>query len=169
MQVIKPVTFNKNTMLVSTTATETVPAWSSTTTYNADAEVLYNDNIYVSLQGSNTNKKPDTNPTWWLIKQAGNKMAMFDDSVSEYMPLDVSNRLGMGNLIPGTSLLTKKEDYSRDMMEIGGPAADFVSRIFRGSRMVLEGDVGKGILEPMPLAIRNAFKGLEMGITVRVS
>lgn len=82
MQVIKPVTFNKNTMLVSTTATETVPAWSSATTYNADAEVLYNDNIYVSLQGSNTNKQPDTNPTWWLLKQAGNRMAMFDDSVS---------------------------------------------------------------------------------------
>ena len=88
-----------------------------------------------------------------------------EKGVSEYMPLDVSNRLGMGNLIPGTSLLTKKEDYSRDMMEIGGPAADFVSRIFRGSRMVLEGDVGKGVLEPMPLAIRNAFKGIEMGTT----
>ncbi|NVM91063.1 N12 class adenine-specific DNA methylase [Variovorax sp. SG517] len=80
-------------------------------------------------------------------------------------PLDVSGRLGMGNLIPGTGLLLEKTSHARDLLEIAGPAGDFVSRILSGGRSVLTGDVGAGLLEMSPAAVRNAAKGADMAAT----
>ncbi|WP_120967051.1 phosphoribosyltransferase [Comamonas sp. lk] len=84
-------------------------------------------------------------------------------------PVDVSGRLGMGNLIPGTGLFLEKPNRERDLTEIVGPAGDLVSRGFGGARDVikgmLNGDVataGKGVLEWTPTAVRNAFKGGDM-------
>ncbi|RQF49547.1 SAM-dependent methyltransferase [Pseudomonas aeruginosa] len=77
-------------------------------------------------------------------------------------PLDVSGRLGMGNLIPGTGLLTEKTSHTRDVLEIAGPMGDFASRIASGTRKVLGGDIGSGILEMSPGAVRNAAKGADM-------
>jgi len=80
-------------------------------------------------------------------------------------PLDVSGRLGMGNLIPGTGLLLEKTSHARDLLEIAGPAGDFASRILSGSRSMLTGDVGAGLLEMSPAAVRNAAKGADMAAT----
>ena len=80
-------------------------------------------------------------------------------------PLDVSGRLGMGNLIPGTGLLLEKTSHARDVLEIAGPAGDFASRILSGGRSVLTGDVGAGVLEMSPTAVRNAVKGTDMAAT----
>lgn len=80
-------------------------------------------------------------------------------------PLDVSGRLGMGNLIPGTGLLTEKTSHTRDVLEIVGPMGDFASRIASGTRKVLGGDIGSGILEMSPGAVRNAAKGVDMMAT----
>lgn len=80
-------------------------------------------------------------------------------------PLDVSGRLGMGNLIPGTGLLLEKTSHARDVLEIAGPAGDFASRILSGGRSVLTGDVGAGLLEMSPAAVRNAAKGADMAAT----
>ncbi len=80
-------------------------------------------------------------------------------------PLDVSGRLGMGNLIPGTGLLTEKTSHTRDVLEIAGPMGDFASRIASGTRKVLGGDIGSGILEMSPGAVRNAAKGVDMMAT----
>ncbi|WPG35296.1 PLxRFG domain-containing protein [Variovorax sp. EBFNA2] len=80
-------------------------------------------------------------------------------------PLDVSGRLGMGNLIPGTGLLLEKTSHARDVLEIAGPAGDFASRILSGGRSVLTGDVGAGVLEMSPAAVRNAAKGADMAAT----
>ncbi|HCE6082762.1 PLxRFG domain-containing protein [Pseudomonas aeruginosa] len=77
-------------------------------------------------------------------------------------PLDVSGRLGMGNLIPGTGLLTEKTSHTRDVLEIAGPMGDFASRLASGTRKVLGGDIGSGILEMSPGAVRNAAKGVDM-------
>ena len=41
------------------------PAWSSTTTYALGATVYYNGRNYTSLQASNLNKTPNSQPTWW--------------------------------------------------------------------------------------------------------
>ncbi|MEZ2293920.1 PLxRFG domain-containing protein [Variovorax sp. RCC_210] len=80
-------------------------------------------------------------------------------------PLDVSGRLGMGNLVPGTDLLQQKTSHTRDVLEIAGPAGDFASRIFSGALHVATGHVGAGLLEVSPAAVRNAAKGVDMAAT----
>lgn len=80
-------------------------------------------------------------------------------------PLDVSGRLGMGNLIPGTGLLQQKTSHTRDVLEIAGPAGDFASRIFSGGLKVATGNVGAGLMEVSPAAVRNAAKGVDMAAT----
>ncbi|MDG9927396.1 MULTISPECIES: PLxRFG domain-containing protein [unclassified Pseudomonas] len=81
------------------------------------------------------------------------------------MPLDVSGRLGMGNLIPGTGLLQERTDHTRDVLEIAGPAGDMASRFVSGGRKILGGDIGSGLLEMSPTAVRNAAKGVDMAAT----
>lgn len=80
-------------------------------------------------------------------------------------PLDISGRLGMGNLIPGTGLLKESTDHTRDVMEIAGPAGDFAGRILSGARSILSGDIGTGLLQAAPTAVRNAAKGVDMAAT----
>jgi N12 class adenine-specific DNA methylase len=80
-------------------------------------------------------------------------------------PLDVSGRLGMGNLIPGTGLLMEKTSHARDVLEVAGPAGDFASRILSGGHQILTGNVGAGVLEMSPAAVRNAAKGIDMAAT----
>ena len=81
MKVIKTIPF-QTAMLLSTNATESVAAWNSATTYAKDAEVNYNNSIYVSLQAGNLNKTPTTEPTWWIRKSANNTYSMFDEFVN---------------------------------------------------------------------------------------
>lgn len=77
-------------------------------------------------------------------------------------PIDVSGRLGMGNLIPGTGLFLTKPSRERDLLEVAGPAGDLVARGFGAARKVLTGDVGGAALEVAPTAVRNAAKGVDM-------
>ncbi|MFT4041219.1 MAG: PLxRFG domain-containing protein, partial [Thermomicrobiales bacterium] len=88
------------------------------------------------------------------------------------VPIDVSGRLGMGNLIPGTGLLQPKTDYSRDYAELLGPAGDFAGRVVEGGKQALAGivtgDVGKlvgGAMVVAPTAVRNLAKGYDMAST----
>lgn len=87
-------------------------------------------------------------------------------------PIDVSGRLGMGNLLPGTGLFLDKPNRERDMTEIIGPAGDLVARGFSGARQVAKGvanwdgsAVGRGVLEWAPTAVRNLAKGVDMAAT----
>ena len=80
-------------------------------------------------------------------------------------PIDVSGRLGMGNLLPGTGLFLNKPSRERDLLEIAGPAGDLVSRGFSGARKLLGGDVAGAALEISPTAIRNLAKGADMAAT----
>jgi len=80
-------------------------------------------------------------------------------------PLDVSGRLGMGNLIPGTGLLQEKTNHTQDVLEIAGPAGDFAGRLFSGGRNILSGNLGTGVLEMAPKAVQNAAKGVDMATT----
>ena len=77
-------------------------------------------------------------------------------------PIDVSGRLGMGNLIPGTGLFMSKQNRERDLLEIAGPAGDLVARGFTGARKALTGDLAGAALEFSPTAVRNAAKGIDM-------
>jgi hypothetical protein len=78
------------------------------------------------------------------------------------MPLDVSGRLGMGNLLPGTGIFKEKTDHTRDVLELVGPAGDLAKRVASGGRSILTGDVGAGLLKVSPVAVRNAAKGADM-------
>lgn len=67
--------------LVYTNATDARPTWSSATTYAIGQVIRYNNTVYESLQNTNLNKQPDTNPTWWLSLGADNISAAFDGKV----------------------------------------------------------------------------------------
>lgn len=107
-----------------------------------------------------------------LVEVFGRQFAQFADKGLSGLPgapIDVSGRLGMGNLIPGTGLLLDKTNNSRDYMELFGPAGDFVSRVVDGGKQVLGGvvsgdaaKVARGALNVAPTAVRNMAKGVEM-------
>ncbi|MFB9240984.1 PLxRFG domain-containing protein, partial [Massilia antarctica] len=78
------------------------------------------------------------------------------------MPVDVAGRFGMGNLIPGTGLLTKKDSYTRDLGELTGPAGDMAKRAFTATGKLLGGDLAGAALDITPAAVRNAAKGADM-------
>nr|WP_315245979.1 PLxRFG domain-containing protein [uncultured Albidiferax sp.] len=78
------------------------------------------------------------------------------------VPIDVAGRLGMGNLIPGTGLLTKKADHGRDVAELLGPAGDLAQRAFQGAGQIITGDPLNGLGTMSPAAIRNLQKSLDM-------
>jgi hypothetical protein len=81
LKVIKPVTLT-DAMLASSTAVETVAAWSSTTTYALGAEARQGTRIYVSKVAGNTGNPPATSAAQWLDDRADNAHMMFDDSIS---------------------------------------------------------------------------------------
>jgi N12 class adenine-specific DNA methylase len=80
-------------------------------------------------------------------------------------PIDVSGRMGMGNLIPATGLFTKKTDYSRDVAEIAGPVADLASRALKSVGQVVDGDPLAAAATMSPVAARNLLKGIDMAAT----
>lgn len=114
MKVIKTVPF-QNSMLLSTTAVETVAVWVVGTTYSEDAEVNYDNSVYVSLQVGNTGKVPTTEPTWWLRKSSNNTYSMFDEFVNtqttaasplviELQPGEMINSIAFFNLTDVTDI-----------------------------------------------------------------
>lgn len=80
-------------------------------------------------------------------------------------PIDVAGRLGLGNLIPGTGLLTKKDDYTKDVTEFAGAAGDFATRAFKGTNLALQGDLFNAHEQISPRAASNAAKAWEMYTT----
>ena len=78
------------------------------------------------------------------------------------VPLDVSGRMGLGNLIPGTGLLTKKADHTRDVAEIAGPAGDFVKRGFDAAGKLITGNVAGAVNSIAPKAIQNVTQAFDM-------
>jgi len=86
----------------------------------------------------------------FLRRTLGDGWATFLQSgVSPWTPFDVAQRLGMADLLPGTSILKKSETRKEDQaLEIFGVAGSFV-------RDALKGEV-------RPIAFRNAAKAIEM-------
>lgn len=124
MKVIKPVTFNAATHLVSSTAVEAYSAWAAGTTYAKDAFVDYGTHIYQSLVNSNTGNQPDTSPTQWVLIGPDNTHAMFDGqtstATSSTSPLTVVLTTGLANSLAvlglvGTQLVVQVRDGA------GGP------------------------------------------------
>lgn len=68
--------------LIYTDLVNTYANWDSGTTYSIGQSVTYGHRYYESVQNSNTNKQPDTNPNFWLDVGPDNKHASIDNSVS---------------------------------------------------------------------------------------
>jgi hypothetical protein len=77
-------------------------------------------------------------------------------------PIDLSGRMGLGNLIPGTGFFTKKSSYTRDLAEIGGPAFSMASNWLVAAGQVLQGDATKAVKTVSPQAIQNLVKASDM-------
>lgn len=63
--------------LISTT----YETWDSATTYADGEYVVYGSRVYLSLQGSNLNKNPLTETTFWYDYGPTNQWAMFDNQI----------------------------------------------------------------------------------------
>ncbi len=92
---------------------------------------------------------------------------LFLYGASTHLPLDFSNRLGLGNLIPGTGLLKNSEeaDISRDLAEIGGPGVGWLSQLWDAKKAATSGNGGKAIENLMPKAVRDVMAGANMAAT----
>lgn len=122
MKVIKPITFVPS-MLISSTAVETVADYVPGTPYSKDAEVNYSNSIYVSLQNSNTGHTPGAvgSELWWIKKSANNKYAMFDEYVNTQSisdtpfivvlrPLKRTNSIALLNISDATVVSIQVQD-----------------------------------------------------------
>jgi len=84
------------------------------------------------------------------------------------VPIDVSGRLGLGNLVPATGLLTKKTDHTSDVAELLGPAGDLAKRAFQAGGKLIEGDVlgtHGAVATASPKAVQNLFQAADMATT----
>ena len=77
-------------------------------------------------------------------------------------PIDVSSRLGVGNVLPGTGLLTKKDSYASDVAELVGPAGSYVQSMAKAAGHAMDGEFGKAAKEAAPLALKNLAKSADM-------
>lgn len=101
----------------------------------------------------------------FLVTQLGKDGAEFVTSGVSGLPgapIDVSGRLGMGNLIPGTGLFQKKTDHTRDLMELLGPTGDFAKRTGQATEQLLGGNVVGSVKTIAPTALRNLDKAYDM-------
>lgn len=94
-----------------------------------------------------------------ILGRGGADFVLHGFSAIPGFPLDVSSRLAVGNLIPGTGLLLKsRTDKTRDLAEIIGPAAGLASDAFKAIE-------SRDPVQVLPVALRNLDKALEMYLT----
>jgi hypothetical protein len=115
LKIIKPVAITDAT-IVSTNAVETVPPWSSTTTYALGTEARQGTRVYISRVANNVGNSPATSPTQWRDERADNRRLMFDDSVSTQTRASIDltvvikpglvNAMAIFNLLGNTATLT---------------------------------------------------------------
>ena len=95
----------------------------------------------------------------------GPAMAQFIDKGISGLPgspIDVSGRMAMNDLIPGTGFLISKRDHTGDAQELLGPTGDLIKRAFNGGKAILAGDFYQGAKTLAPKAIYNMAKGADM-------
>jgi hypothetical protein len=98
-----------------------------------------------------------------LGKTMGN-VAMY--GISTTLGLDLSSRLGMGNLIPGTgALIPANPNKGRDIAEFAGPLGSLVKNGASAVESLFHGNFGGAAQAIMPTAVRNLAKGGEMLVT----
>ncbi len=86
--------------------------------------------------------------------------------VSAGLPFDISGRMGMGNLIPGTAILKQSEvNKGRDVAEAAGPVGSLIRSAGDALEALATGHFGRAVLAVSPTAARNAYLGGKMLVT----
>jgi len=94
-------------------------------------------------------------------------IALHGVSGLSWMPVDISVRMGMQNLIPGTSLLKPSEkNKARDVLDIIGPVGQLVpaegTMMGRTIERLSKGDLFGAVQAGAPVAVQNVLKGAVM-------
>lgn len=81
-------------------------------------------------------------------------------------PVDLSIRMGMGNLLPATDILLKSNtDTARSLAEIAGPGGAMFTQFRDAARALLSGDIGGAVQKASPVALQNLAKAAKMAET----
>jgi P-loop containing NTP hydrolase pore-1/C-terminal domain on Strawberry notch homologue/Large polyvalent protein-associated domain 1 len=100
-----------------------------------------------------------------LLGEGGADIVLKGFSGVPGVPIDVSGRMGLGNVIPGTGLAQKKDDHSRDYLELAGPVGDLAKRGTTALGQLVDRDVYGALRSISPTAARNVEKGIDMANT----
>lgn len=101
----------------------------------------------------------------FLVDVFGQGGANFvEHGVSSFLPIDVSARLGMGNLIPGTEAFKKSStDKSRDVAEFFGPAGSLSAGAFKVLDSIGSGkDIDELVRPIAPKAYNDAWQAIDI-------
>jgi hypothetical protein len=112
----------------------------------------------------------NTNSKRWLrqtainyLGQVAGPMFLHGFSGIPGVPIDVSGRLGINNLIPGTNIFKQSDaDKSQAVAEFAGPVGGLYSQISRGVSAAQAGNIKGMVTSASPVAVSNAMKGLDM-------
>ena len=81
-------------------------------------------------------------------------------------PLDLSLRMGMGNLLPATGLfLRSNTDTARQLLEVAGAAGGLAANVKDGVTKAMGDDLAAGAMSAMPVAVQNIAKAIQMAQT----
>jgi N12 class adenine-specific DNA methylase len=113
-----------------------------------------------------------TNSKRWLrdraaeaLGEGGSAFVLHGLSAIPGVPLDVSLRMGLHNLIPGTALFKRSEageSKAREALEVAGPIGGVAQQAGRALERAAGGDPLGAARAVMPVALANLFKGAEM-------
>jgi hypothetical protein len=95
----------------------------------------------------------------------GEKMGdLFLYGISSQLPIDFAGRMGMGNLIPGTSILKPSDEQGRNRQieEVFGAGAGMIGQIADAYDAATEKNWGKAGQNLMPTAIKNLAASVQM-------
>ena len=123
-------------------ATDTAQAWSNSIAYGIGALVQYGSFFYISLQGSNLNKEPDTNPAYWqqlsplypsLLIVSGNRLVA--SGISAYL-----SRIYFSSLVDPTNpggLTWNIDPVSGDFIDVDPDSNGIVTALANVSTLTL--------------------------------
>lgn len=121
------------------------------------------DTIGQRLFGSDTNmKRFKRSAAHELLGKEMGDLLLY--GISSKLPLDISGRLGLGNLIPGTGMLKPSDttQRTREVAEVFGPAAGVVAQVGDAFDAMENNGVLGGAKAMAPKAVRDLAAGLEM-------
>ena len=103
----------------------------------------------------------------WIESVAGKQLASFAmHGLSALTPLDVSGRMSLGNLVPGTALFKASNSRKEaDLLEIVGPAGGLAMSYINTWGAVATGNWSRAATEWMPKAAKDMVRGVEMAVT----